>query len=341
MQNAQVGDPGLAHFFQQVQGDFVRRFSHDFAGLGVDHVLREEQPDDRLRVHFHVFKAGFTEETPIAAGDGLASLDQNLALGVDDIRERGFLAVHVLLDLPQQAFAIQAILFFFIEGIEDLGLAHAHGFKQNGRGHFAAAVDADIQNVLVVEVKVEPRTAHGNNAAGIEHLAGGMSLAAVVLEDNAGRALKLVDDNALGTIDDEGALFGHQRQSAEVDILFLAVAEGAVARAFFHVVHVETHLDAHRSFVGQPLGDALRLVVLGLADFIAQVFKTGGAVEVLNGEDGTEYALQPHLGVAILASFLQKDAVRVHLKVEQVRYGERHLDFSELLCQLLHRYSSG
>ena len=148
-----------------------------------------------------------------------------------------------------------------------------------------------------------------------------------MLENDAGRTLELVDDDTLRAVDDERALFGHQRQRAEVDILFLAVAEGAVARALFHIVHVKADLDADRCLVGQPLGNAFRLIVLGFADFIAQVFKACGAVEILNGKDGTEHSFQSHLGVAILAAFLQEDIVRVHLKVEQVRYGERHLDF--------------
>ena len=324
-----------------MQRDFVCGFGHDFAGLGIDNVLREEQSDDRLGIDFHVFKTGLAENAPVAAGDGLARPDQNVAPGAGDIRESGLLAVHVLLDLPQQTLAVQPILFLLVEGVENLGLAHAHGLEQNGRGHLAAAVDTDIQDVLVIEVEIEPGSAHGNDAAGIEHLAGRVGLAAVMLENDAGRTLELVDDDTLRAVDDERALFGHQRQRAEVDILFLAVAEGAVARALFHIVHVKADLDADRCLVGQPLGNAFRLIVLGFADFIAQVFKACGAVEILNGKDGTEHSFQSHLGVAILAAFLQEDIVRVHLKVEQVRYGERHLDFSELLCQLLHRYSSG
>ena len=186
-----------------------------------------------------------------------------------------------------------------VEVFKDLFLAHAHGLEQDGGGHFAAAVNADVQNILVVEVKVEPRAAHGNDAAGIEHLTAGVSLAAVVLKDDARRTLQLVNDDALGAVNDKRALFRHQGQGTKIDILLFDVADGAVARSFIGVVNHQAHLDAHGSLVGQPLGNALGLVVLGFANFIADELKTGGLIEILNGEDGVEYTFQPFLWAAV------------------------------------------
>lgn len=84
------------------------------------------------------------------------------------------------------AVVLKLVDFFLVEAVQDFGLAHAHGFEQDRGGHLTAAVDAHVEDVLMVEVKVEPRTAHGDDAAGVEHLAAGMRLAAVVLEDDAG-----------------------------------------------------------------------------------------------------------------------------------------------------------
>ena len=186
-----------------------------------------------------------------------------------------------------------------VEVFKNLLLAHAHGLEQDGGRHLAAAVDADVQDILVVEVKVEPRAAHGDDAAGIEHLAAGVSLAAVVLKDDARRALQLVNDDALGAVDDKRALFRHQGQGAKIDILLFDVADGAVARSFIGVIDNQAHLDAHGCLVGQPLGNALGLVVLGFADFIADELKTGGLIEILNGEDGVEHTFQPFLWAAV------------------------------------------
>ena len=43
-----------------------------------------------------------------------------------------------------------------VEGVEDGGVVHTHGLEQNRGRHLAATVDADIEDVLMVEVEVEP-----------------------------------------------------------------------------------------------------------------------------------------------------------------------------------------
>ena len=162
----------------------------------------------------------------------------------------------------------------------------------------------------MVEVEVQPGSAHGDHPAGIEHLAAGVGLAAVVLENDAGRTLQLIDDDALGAVDDEGAFFGHQGQGAEIDVLLLDVADGPVARRFIGVVDDQTHFDAHGRFIGQTLGNALGLIVLGLLNFVADEFQAGGLIEILNGKYRVKDAFQAFvrsaigLGHAFLKEFL-------------------------------------
>ena len=43
-----------------------------------------------------------------------------------------------------------------IERVQDVHLAHAHSLEQDGGRHLAAAVYADIEDILMVEVKIEP-----------------------------------------------------------------------------------------------------------------------------------------------------------------------------------------
>ena len=54
-----------------------------------------------------------------------------------------------------------------------------------------------------------------------QQLARAVGLALVVLEEHARRAVQLRDDHALGAVDDERALVGHQRHFAHVDLLLL------------------------------------------------------------------------------------------------------------------------
>ena len=93
--------------------------------------------------------------------------------------------------------------------------------QQDRDRHLAAAVDAEVQVVLRVELEVEPRAAVGDHAGREEELARGVRLAAVVLEEHAGRAVQLADDHALGAVHDEGAVARHERDLAHVDLLLL------------------------------------------------------------------------------------------------------------------------
>ena len=227
-----------------------------------------------------------------------------------------------------------------VEVLKDIPLAHAHGLEQNGGGHFAAAVNADVEDVLVVKVKIQPGAAHGDNPAGVEHLAAGVRFAAVVLKNDAGRTLELVDDDPLCAVDDKSAFFGHQGQGAEIDILLLDVADGAVARGLVRVVDYQAHLDAHGGLVGQAFGNALGLVVLGLAHFVVDELQTGSFIKVFNGENGTEHAFQALVGLAVLyrQAFLKEFLVGIYLQVEQMGDREGNLDFAELFGELAHGY---
>ena len=344
VQHGDTLDAGFAHALQQAGSDLVGGFGQHFATAGSDDVFGQEHAVQGVGTHFDGLDARFTDLTPATLGDGLAGLDEHGAVLGGDVGVGVVLAVQGLFHFPHQGVVrLQQVVLAGVEVLQDVHLAHAHGLEQDGGGHLAATVDADIQDVLVVEVEVQPGATHGDDSAGVEHLAAGVGLAAVVFKDDAGRTLQLVDDDALGAVDDERALFRHQGQGAKVDALFLDVADGAVARGFIGVIDHQAHLDVHRGFVGQALGDALGLVVLGLADFVADEFQAGGLVEIFDGEDGVEHAFQTFLLISIGFgnAFLQELAVGVDLKIEEVRNGESNVDFAELFGKLAHAIPQG
>src|SRR3546814_3114397 len=94
------------------------------------------------------------------------------------------------------------------------GLGRVERQQQRRRRQLAAAVDAHVDEVLGIELEVEPGAAVGNHAGGEEVLARGMRLAAVMVEEHAGAAVHLRDDDALGAVDHEGAVTGHERHVA-------------------------------------------------------------------------------------------------------------------------------
>jgi hypothetical protein len=113
---------------------------------------------------------------------------------------------------------------------QDLLGVQADGLEQDGDRHLAAAVDAEVQDVLRVEFEIEPGAAVGNDARREQQLARAVRLALVVLEEHARRAVQLRDDDALGAVDDEGALVGHQGHLAHVDLLLLHFLDHLVLR---------------------------------------------------------------------------------------------------------------
>ena len=167
-----------------------------------------------------------------------------------------------------------------------------------------------------------------------------MRLAAVVLEDDAGGTLQLVDDDALGPVDDEGSLFGHQWQGAEIDVLFLDIADSTRLGLVVDIIDDKADLDAYRGFVGKTLGDAFRLIVLGLADFVADEFEAGGTVEVFDWEDRTEDPFQTFIRETFRTSLLHELPVGVHLQVEQVGNLHLNLDLAKLFGKLTHHFTS-
>src|SRR5262249_6079544 len=116
-----------------------------------------------------------------------------------------------------------------VEVVEQVLRRVAEGAQQHGRLHLPATVDADVDDVLRVELEVEPRAAVRDDARAVEQLAARVRLALVVVEEDARRAMQLADDDALGTVDDEGTGVGHERDLAEVDLLLLDVANQALA----------------------------------------------------------------------------------------------------------------
>src|SRR5690606_34277237 len=98
-----------------------------------------------------------------------------------------------------------------VERAEDLLPVHAEGIEERGHRNLALAIDARVNNVLGVELDVEPRAAVRNDARGKQQLARRMRLALVVIEEHAWRTMHLRDDDALGAVHDEGAIHRHER----------------------------------------------------------------------------------------------------------------------------------
>ena len=208
-----------------------------------------------------------------------------------------------------------------VEEVQEVEVvAEADGAEQRRDEEFpaaAAAVEIDVEQVVVVELHLEPGAAVGDDAEGVEQLAVRVR---GDLERDAGRTVELGDDDALGAVDDERAALGHHRDFAHVD--FLVLDEVFLAQA-------QLHVERHR--VGDALAQALELGVLGLAERVGDVFERQALVVGMDREHLAEDGLEA-LGLALLLgrALLQEVEIGRDLNLDEVRRLDDFAEFAEV-----------
>jgi len=169
-----------------------------------------------------------------------------------------------------------------------------------------------------------------------------VGLTRIVLENDPGRTLQLVDDDPLGAVDQEGSFFGDQRNGPEINILLFDVVNGPGSGLFINVIHGKTNLDPNRGFRSQSLGNTLIDIVFGLADFIVHVFQSGSLIKVLYRKDGSENPFQADIGTSRGGDILlEKFLVGIKLEAQKMRDFQRALDSSKFFDKLVHCIPSG
>src|SRR5690606_18522818 len=220
------------------------------------------------------------------------------------------------------------------ELVEHLLVGVAQRAQQHADRQLAAAVDAGEQRVLRVELEVQPGAAVRDDAGAVQQLARRMGLAAVVVEEHAGRTVQLRDDDALGAVDDEGAVLGHERDLAHVDLLLLHVLDGLARR--LAVVDHQAHGHAQRGAVAEAAVAALALVEHRLAELVADVLQRCVAVVADDREHGLEGGVQAAVGaLGRVHVLLEEIPVRIDLDRQQEGNFENGPALAEVLADAL------
>ncbi len=177
---------------------------------------------------------------------------------------------------------------------------------QEGRnGDLALAVDLDGDDVLVGGLELQPGAAVRDQLGVAERAsAGGVALQRQV---DAGGAYELRDDDALGAVDDEGALLRHQREVAHEDLLLLDLAR---------LLDDELDVHAQRRREGSVALPALVLRVLRLAEaVVGEAQLQTVTCEVLDRRDLVEELAQTFCLESLVGVELDLDEVRKRLNV--------------------------
>src|SRR5690606_16073221 len=328
-------DAGLVELFEIVGRDLFAGFDPDAAGALVDQVLGREAAEDFLgrdQEGHEPFLLGLVGRT---RADLLAGREHFLAgLGVDQ-REAGLGVAPQLgdeRDLPAVLAALPGD--GVVEVVEDFLAVEAERVEQRGHRQLALAVDADVDDVLGVELEVEPRATVRDHAGGEEELARRVGLAAVVIEQHTRRTVHLADDYAFGAVDDEGAVLGHERHVAHVDVLLLDIEHGAGLGLGVDLEHDQAQRDLHRRRVGDAALAAFGRVVLRILELVVDEVELGGAGEVADREHRAKRLLEAR-DIAGRLVGAQELLVRFALDLDQVRHLHDFVDVAEDLADTL------
>jgi hypothetical protein len=155
-----------------------------------------------------------------------------------------------------------------------------------------------------------------------------VGLAAVVLEEHAGRTVQLRHDHALGAVDHERTGMRHQRDFAHVHFVLAHFLHGRLGGFLVH--DGQAHARAQRRSVGQPALLAFLDVERRHAQRIRHEVEARILGMALDRKDGVERGLQA-LVLALLRRQvrLQECAVGFQLRGQQ----KRHRQCTDTFCK--------
>ncbi len=319
-------DPRLDQPLDRLADQLVAGLGQHEAGLLVDEVARQVLADQLLVGEVQLVEALLLQLLDQPRRQLGAGLGQGGAgAGVDEVAgER--LALQVLAAEPgPPALAGTVVGQLAVEGVEDGLLVETQRQQQRRHRQLAAPVDADIDEILGVELEVEPTAAVGDDAGAVEELARAVRLAPVMVEEDARAAVHLADDDALGAVDDEGAVVRHERHVAHVDVLLLDVPDASGSGLVVDVPDDQAQRHPERCRIGHAALVALLDVVLRLLELVADEIECRAVGEVLDREHRPENLLEPRQGAHRRRHVhLQEMLVGLTLHLDQVRH-HRHL----------------
>jgi hypothetical protein len=163
----------VAGLVVDLPGELVARLDPDRAVRLVDDVLGGVAPDDRVERHEDL--ADGARILPLldhARGDLLAGRRDHLAGRRVDEVVGGLGAADALGEEARRpGVALLPVGDGVVVGLDDAFLVEAERVEQRRHRQLAAAVDASVDEVLGVELEVEPGAAVGDDPAGEEQLA--------------------------------------------------------------------------------------------------------------------------------------------------------------------------
>ena len=145
-----------AQFFQQNFSQLFVGLGNDFTGFFFNDVARNNASDQEIFWDRHMGGAGLLHFTRVSSSDALVFGDHHIARFIGDVKACDFTA-QPLSNKRHLSTTVHQLESVIDKEVGQNGFGRqANGFEQNSDRHFAATVDAEIQNIFGVELVVEP-----------------------------------------------------------------------------------------------------------------------------------------------------------------------------------------
>ena len=302
-------DPPLLEGLDRPGAELLAGLEEDLAGREVDDVGEEAGLLDGRLVDRALERALFRDLLLVVERELDARVHElGLALDAGVPIAHLLLPEDVLADRQVRAAALEARRHRDVELAQDglVGLEPERP-EEDRRRELALPVDPDEEHALLVVLELHPGAAVRNDL-------GEVPVGRLLREEDARGPVELGHDDALGAVDHERAVLGHQGNVAEEDFLFLGVPHRLDARLRVLVVdeEAEGHLEGDR--VGHPpllaLGHGvLHLQVDGVAADVAEGHLVGVLGAALVARDDLFVRVRRHdpgaAGAAVHAQVLE------------------------------------
>jgi len=163
--------------------------------------------------------------------------------------------------------------FSFIKMVQNIPGRISEGLQEDCHREFPSPVNADIQKILGIKLKIKPRTPQGNNPGGIEELTAGMGLSLVMIKEGPGGPMELADNHSLGSIVYKSPPLCHHGDSPEIDILFLDIPDAFCSVHRVCIKHHQSDSQSDRGIITHALVQAIFLIIFCLFKGIFDKFQ--------------------------------------------------------------------
>ena len=322
----QQGDLVFGQHLVALGQNFAARRVQDVMGHHPAHQVGGEPRDGLYPGPFHLLNQH--------RGQALALLDQDIAaLGIEDVGGRGLVHQQLRREGLLDGLALKIHPLGLVEEIEQLFRRVPQGFQEDGGGKLPPPVDTHVQDVLGIELEIDPGPPERNQPRRVDDFTAGVNLGLVMVNEQTRGAVQLAHHHPLGAIDNEGAVLGHHRQGAEIDLLLLDVPDGLGFGVRPQIVNHQAHPYLHGHFKGHAPLLAFVHVVLGISQPVLHELQGAHAGKIPNGKDALEYPLEAVVRArSRFHIFLQETMVGLFLHLDEIRNVHHPLDLAEIFA---------